>query len=328
MGFFTFAAKSGNDMRWKYEIGNLLGVIILLLAGLGGMAQDETLKELQEKALEVKKMPGRDSGKIWTVGGRYLLNVAQGSQSNWAAGGDEFSFSLNTNFGFFARYQEGGISWDNAIDLNYGIMNNTSQGTRKTDDRMDITTKPGYSITPTVNLATLFNFHSQFTKGYNYKSDGTRELLSNFMSPGYFLVSIGFDYRPSEGLSIFLSPITSRWVYVANDSLAAQGAYGVDSGQHVTNEIGAFASINYNKDFSKKISYSGRLDLFSNYKNNPQNIDLLMTNMLIAKISKIFSFNVSLNLIYDDDVKLFGKNNDSPALQIKQTFGAGVAVKF
>lgn len=307
-------------------------ILVALLFFIGfsssSFAQDKTIGELKSKALAEKDLPKRDSGILWTTGGNYMLNMGQGSLSNWAAGGEDFSFSLSTYFGLFARYKKDRMSWDNTVDLNYGLMNNSSQGTRKTDDRMDLTSKVGYSLTPTLGLATLLNFHSQFSKGYNYKSDGGRELLSNFMSPGYILLSLGLDYKPAKGLSIFVSPITSRWIFVSDDSLSAKGAYGVDPGKHVSNEVGAFASINYDKEFSKRLAYKGRLDLFSNYKHNPQNVDVMMNNMLIAKISKVFSFNVGLNLIYDDDVKLFGKNNDSPALQIKQMFGAGLTVKF
>ena len=74
-------------------------------------------------------------------------------------------------------------------------------------------------------LAALFNFHSQFSKGYKYNNDGTKDLLSNFLAPGYVLLSLGLDYKPAKGLSIFVSPITSRWTIVTNDSLSAKGLW-------------------------------------------------------------------------------------------------------
>ena len=46
-------------------------------------------------------------------------------------------------------------------------------------------------------------------------------------------------------------------------------------------------SVNYLKEFNKVITYKGRLDLFSNYKHNPQNVDLYFTNVLNIKLSKI-----------------------------------------
>ena len=292
-----------------------------------GFTQDPTVKDMKANASKEIKKDKIDSGKIWTTGGIFNLNIGQGSQSNWAAGGDEFSFSLASYLGFYAFYKKGRYSWDNTLDLNYGLLNTTTLGTRKNDDRIDLLSKVGYELRPKLNLAALFNFHSQFSKGYNYNSDGTKDILSDFFAPAYILLSLGLDYKPANGLSIFVSPITSRWTFVNNDSLSAKGAYGVTPGKKVKNEIGAFASINYLKNLNKVITYNGRLDLFSNYGHNPQNIDVMMNNMFTAKLSKILTASLGLDLIYDDDVKLFGPNHDSPAWQLKSLIGVGLSVK-
>jgi Protein of unknown function (DUF3078) len=307
--------------------------ILLFCIGLGivisnqSFGQDQTVKELQTKATREVKKAKIDSGKIWKAGGVFNLNIGQGSQSNWSAGGDDFSFSISSYFGLYAFYKKGKYSWDNTLDLNYGLVNTTSQGTRKNDDRIDFLSKVGYELKPKLSLTTLLNFHTQFSKGYNYTGSDSAELLSDFFSPAYVLLSFGLDYKPSDGLSIFVSPITSRWIIVSNDSLSAKGAYGVDSNKNIKNQVGAFASITYLKDLNKTITYNGRLDLFSNYGHNPQNIDVMMNNKFTAKLSKILSASLGLDLIYDDDVKLFGKNNDSPAWQLKSLIGVGLNVK-
>ena len=203
--------------------------------------------------------------------------------------------SIASYLGFYAFYKKDKYSWDNTIDLNYGLVNTTSLGTRKNDDRIDFLSKVGYALNPKLNVAGLLNFHSQFSKGYNYNSDGTKDLLSNFLAPGYVLLSLGLDYKPAEGLSIFVSPITSRWTIVNDDTLSAKGAYGVTPGKKVKNEIGAFASITYIKNLSKVIAYNGRLDLFSNYEHNPQNVDVMMNNMFTAKLSKVLTASLGLN---------------------------------
>ena len=302
-------------------------LIFFVIIVNNGFAQDPTVKDMKTNASKEIKKDKIDSGKIWNTGGVFNLNIGQGSQSNWAAGGDEFSFSLASYLGFYAFYTKGRYSWDNTLDLNYGLLNTTTLGTRKNDDRIDLLSKVGYELTPKLNLAGLFNFHSQFSKGYNYNSDGTKDILSDFLAPGYILLSLGLDYKPVNGLSIFVSPITSRWIIVRNDSLSAKGAYGVDPGKKSKNEIGAFMSVNYLHDLSKTISYKGRLDLFSNYQHNPQNIDVMMNNMFTAKLSKILTASLGLDLIYDDDVKLFGPNHDSPAWQLKSLIGVGLSVK-
>lgn len=300
----------------------------LLIFSTNTIAQDKTVKDLQSEATKDVKKQIIDSNKIWNTGGQFDLNLAQGSQSNWAAGGDDFSFSLNTYLGVYAFYKKGRYNWDNTLDLNYGFLNTTSLGSRKNDDRINLLTKAGYQIAPKLSLSALFNFRSQFSKGYNYNSDGTKELLSDFMSPGYILLSLGLDYKPADGLSIFVSPITSRWTIVRNDSLSAKGAYGVPVGAKSKNEIGAFVSVNYLHNLSKSITYKGRLDLFSNYEHNPQNVDVLMNNMFTANVSKVLTASVGLDLIYDDDVKLFGPNHDSPGLQSKSQIAVGMSLKF
>jgi hypothetical protein len=291
-------------------------------------AQDKTVKDLQKESTKGIKKQIIDSSKTWNTGGQFDLNLAQGSQSNWAAGGDDFSFSINSYLGVYAFYKKDRYSWDNTLDLNYGLVNTTSLGTRKNDDRINLLTKAGYQIAPKLSLSALFNFRSQFSKGYNYNSDGTKDLLSDFMSPAYVLVGLGLDYKPVEGLSIFISPVTSRWTIVRNDSLSIKGAYGVNPGEKSKNEIGAFVSVNYLHDLSKTITYKGRLDLFSNYEHNPQNVDVLMNNMFTAKVSKVLTASIGLDLIYDDDVKLFGPNHDSPGLQLKSQIAVGMSLKF
>ncbi|MGB3005173.1 MAG: DUF3078 domain-containing protein [Chitinophagaceae bacterium] len=291
-------------------------------------SQDQTVKELQAQASKtIKKDAADTSKKFWRKGGLYGFNLGQGSLSNWAAGGDEFSLSVNTLLSLYAFYQKDKNSWDNTFDVNLGYIKTTSLGNRKNDDRFDILSKYGYALNPKLNLATLFNLRSQFFKGYTY-SNNIATLSSNFFAPGYVLLSLGLDYKPTKNLSIFVSPLTSRWVFVNDDFLSAKGAYGVTPGKKSNNEIGAFASVNYLKDFNKFMTYKGRLDLFSNYKRKPKNVDLFMTNALTAKIGKIFTVTYGLDMIYDDDVRLFGPTKTSPGLQVKSIFGAGFQLKF
>jgi len=136
------------------------------------------------------------------------------------------------------------------------------------------------------------------------------------------------DYKPIKELSIFFSPTTARFVIVKDTALSNKGLYGVTPGEKSNFEFGAFVSVNYMKDFNKTLSYKGRLDLFSNYKHNPQNVDLYMTNALNVKLNKILALTWSVDLIYDDDVRLFGPTQTSPGLQLKSLVGVGLLVKF
>ncbi|HEY0039957.1 MAG TPA: DUF3078 domain-containing protein [Flavisolibacter sp.] len=303
----------------------LLGSMTLVLSA--AMAQDETVKSLKEESSKTIKKEADTTQRRWRRGGLYNLNLAQGSLTNWAAGGDDFSLSVTSYLNLYSFYKEGKKSWDNTLDFSFGYVNTTSLGGRKNDDRLDLLSKYGYALDSTWNLAVLANFRSQLARGYTYP-DGRKTFSSAFLSPAYILASIGLDYKPGPNFSFFISPVTSRWLIVKDDSLSAKGLYGVEPGRHSKAEFGAFASANYIKEISPSIQYRGRLDLFSNYQRNPQNIDLFMTNVFSVKLSRLLSANWNIDFIYDDDVRIFGKNGTSPALQIKSLIGAGLQVKF
>ncbi|WP_205509448.1 DUF3078 domain-containing protein [Longitalea arenae] len=293
------------------------------------VAQDKTVQELRKESGKSITKDDKDTvAKTWKTGGMFNGTVGQTSLSNWAAGGDQFSFNANGLLSLYAFYKKGIHSWDNSIDMELGYINSTSLGTRKTNDRLDIISKYGCQLFDHMYLTGLFNFRSQFTEGYTYPNDTTRIKQSTFLAPAYVIVALGMDWKPSPTFSLFLSPITSRWVIVRDDSLSAKGAYGVDTGRTSRNEIGAYLTATVNREIIKNLTYKAKLDLFSNYKHNPQNIDLFMTNLLSMNVYKGFSFNLGADLIYDDDVRTFGKEKNAPRLQVRQFIGIGYQRKF
>jgi hypothetical protein len=266
----------------------------------------------------------------WKTGGLLSLTFNQAALSNWSSGGDKSALSLNSLVNLYAFYVDGRRSWDNFLNAQYGIANTTSLGTRKTQDMFNVTSKYGYDVGKKWYLSGLFDFRTQFAPGYNYPDAKTRVLTSDLLAPAYLLLSLGMDYKPTSNFSLFLSPATLRELIVNNDSLAAVGAFGVDSGKKSRLEFGAYASINYSSNISKTAVYTGRLDLFSDYLNNPQNIAFYMTNVLTVKVTSIISMNLALTLIYDDRVKSVKSDGTpgGPALQLQEVIGIGVAYKF
>jgi hypothetical protein len=268
----------------------------------------------------------------WKTGGVMSLTFNQAALSNWSAGGDKSAISLNALGNLYAFYADGRRSWDNFLNMQFGIANTTSLGTRKTNDLIDLTSKYGYDVGKKWYLTTLFDFRSQFAPGYNYPSSdaSSRVLTSNWLAPAYVLLSLGMDYKPNNSFSLFLSPITAREVIVNNDSLAAVASFGVDSGKKSRFEFGAYVSINYQTNLSKTAAYTGRLDLFSDYTRTPQNIAVYMTNVLNVKVTSLISMLLSVNLIYDNNIKSVKDDGSpaGPALQLQETIGIGLAYKF
>src|SRR3954462_9265272 len=113
----------------------LILLSLLTVIACAAHSQDQTVTDLKNaSSREIKKDPNDTVPKIWRKGGIYGINVSQGSLSNWAAGGDDFSLSVKSVLSLFAFYKKDKHSWDNTLDFNLGYVNTTSLGSRKNDD--------------------------------------------------------------------------------------------------------------------------------------------------------------------------------------------------
>jgi len=160
---------------------------------------------------------------------------------------------------------------------------------RKSTDKIEFNSKVGYNTGGGWNYAGLVNFKSQFAPGYNYK-DGVRdgEPISQFLAPAYINIALGMDYK-TEYLSFFISPATGKFTIVKDDALSAAGEFGVDPGDKFRAEFGGSARLAFKKEIFKNVTAATKLDLFSNYFHNPQNIDVDWTFMLNMKVKEWLS---------------------------------------
>ena len=186
---------------------------LLIMIYTGTKSQDGTVKDLKAASEKtISKDPKDTAQSKWKTGGIFNLNINQGSLSNWAAGGDKFSFSLNAYLNLYGFYKKNKHSWDNSLDLTYGIVNTTSLGSRKASDRIDLLSKYGYAVSKKWNAAILFNLRTQFADGFTYSKTAagkdTSSLISRSFAPAYVLLSLGFDYKPTANFSFFISPLT------------------------------------------------------------------------------------------------------------------------
>ena len=287
------------------------------------LAQDATIQELKSTA-EKKIADDTTHKEGWKKGININLGLAQGNTSNWAAGAEKSSFTINTYVNLFANLKRGDNEWTNNLDLFYAMINTTSQGTRKNDDRIDYFTKYTHKIKPKWGFGVVGNFRTQFTDGFNYDKT-PREKISGFFAPAYLTLAPGFDWTPSEWFSVFLSPISGRWTYVSDDNLTS--LYNVNPGKNLRTEMGGYLSANFKKDIAKNVNFKSRFDLYSNYLEKPQNVDVFWTNVLTLKVNKFLNVTYNFDLIYDDDVKIFGPNGDAPRTQIKSLLSVNFTTK-
>lgn len=271
----------------------------------------------------------------WKRGGQGTLNFSQVSLSNWAQGG-ESSLALQGIFNLFAKYEQEKNRWETSLDGAYGIVKSGAIPTRKSDDKIDFNSKYGrQTASNKLFYSALFNFKSQFAPGYNYPN--TSNVIANFMAPGYFLLSMGMDYLPNPDLSFYLSPFTGKMTVVFDPTLAKAGAFGVDSGKHIRIEPGAYFTMKYKHAIMENVTLNTKLDLFSNYLVNPQNVDVNWDVLISMKVNKYLSASVNATMIYDDDIQVpvfedvagvKTQVGSGPRLQFKEVIGIGLSYKF
>ena len=231
------------------------------------LASTTTFAQVTDAEKDLKTQ-STDTLEGWKNGGAVSINFSQLSLSNWAAGGLN-SINVNSFFSYYANYTKGDISWDNSFDLGFGIVRQGDDQAPwvKSDDKLDFTSKFGKKASDKLYYAGLLNFRTQFVEGY--ETPARANLISNFLAPGYLLTALGVDYKPSDKLSLFIAPVTHKSTIVMDEFLSDAGAFGVDMGSTMRSEFGGYLRVQFKSDIAKNINYTTRLDLFSNYMNNP-----------------------------------------------------------
>lgn len=308
--------------------------------------QEEELKKTTENLKEVVK---KDTIEGWKKGGAGNIGFSQVTLSNWAAGGQNTISILNT-LNLFANYKKGNSTFDNTLDIAFGVVKQGTDEFRKNDDRFEFNSKYGRKAFKNFYYAGLLNFRTQFAPGFNLPNDSV--VISDLLAPGYLTIALGMDYKPNQKFTAFLSPLTGKITFVNNTTLANAGAFGVEAavkddlgniitpGKKIRYEFGGYFRMIFKtdlgkSDFGKNATFQTRLDLFSNYLNNPQNLDVNWETNLLVKVGKYIVLNFATLLIYDHDIMIgVDTNGDKtpdifgPRTQFRQIFALGFSYKF
>lgn len=271
---------------------------------------------------------------LWKFNGVTSLNFSQMSLVNWAAGGENSLagngfVNLNANY----KSRDGNASWTNELYLGYGLIKQGESAVRKSDDKIDLASKFGYKASKHWSYTGLLGFKTQFAEGYDNPGDlENRTKISNFMAPGYLNLSFGMDYKPNDKLTVYISPVSGKMTFVMDDDLA--GSFGVDPEKNVRSEFGGFVKIGFTSPIMKNVKLNTKIDLFSNYLENPQYVDVNFDLLLSMKVNEFISASFITQLIYDYDIRYDIVNDlgeitgTESRIQLKQLFGVGLTYSF
>jgi len=274
-------------------------VLLLLLCGFVAKAQETKI----------------DSIKNWKTEGKATLLFNQSSFSNWISGGEN-AVAGNLNINYLFNYKKANWTWNNTVNIAYGINDSKSNGTRKTEDRIEWKTLVGYKKDKNWYYSFFLNFQTQITAGYDYKKDPNATVpTSRGFAPAYINFGPGIMYEESADLKINLAPATSKLTIVTDETLSNQGAYGVKPGKQVKEDLGFFASVYHKRTVMENVDMVNILSIYVNYLDNLKNIDFDYRLKFVMKVNKYMSTNLNFQFVYNDDAL--------SRLQFKEIFGIG-----
>ena len=277
----------------------------------------------------------------WSTDLKTQINIGQTSLNNWAAGGDN-TVSMSAFIDGNANWKLGEMFWNNRLQLDYGFLYASSKPiVQKSNDRIYLESKWGYKAPSTRYLyfSANYDFKSQFTTGYDYKTPASvtdpsgnelkgsalrdvwrdaRALKSGFLAPAYTNIALGIDFVPNKWFTLNFAPLTGDLVIVKNAAL--RGSYSMplkekyvgvenlptDGSQYSSVRFGfgaqlkMDAKVNINDNFA----YSTQVVLFANYLDINHCPRINWDNRIDWKLAKYFSFTIATNLIYDDTIMI------------------------
>ena len=278
----------------------------------------------------------------WTNSLKTNVNLGQTSLTNWAAGGDN-TVSLAAFVDGNANWAQGDMFWNNRLQLDYGFLYASSKPIlQKNTDRIYLESKWGYKTESMKNFyfSANYDFKSQFTTGYDYKTPSSvtdaegnelkgsalrdvwrdaRALKSGFLAPAYTNIALGIDFVPNKWFSLNFAPLTGDLVIVkdaalrGNYSMPLKDKY-VDVTENLPTDGSQFSSVRFGFGAQLKMdakvnvndnfAYSTQVVLFANYLDMNHCPRINWDNRIDWKLAKYFSFTITTNLIYDDTIMI------------------------
>jgi len=279
---------------------------------------------------DTTKQVTADSIPKWNFGGVSTLNFTHLGLSNWAAGGEK-SYSLAGLFNGFIKHKQGKRHWDNSLSLGYGVIKQDDHDMRKADDKVDFMSTLGYRAVNEWYYSAMINLRTQMATGYKYEKDtNMRTLISDFMAPAYIVSSVGMEYKTKkDNFHLLLSPATGKTTILTNDSLSQAGAFAVEPGRKSRQELGGYLKVSLKKTLFENVNLAAKMDIFSNYMDSPENIDINIEALLTMKVNKFLSASFTAHVIYDDDINITDKYGKvGPRTQLKEILAIGLSYKF
>lgn len=279
------------------------------------------------KLLEVQKIYIKP--QYWKYRSEASFVLSQTALTNWVRGGENSVASLMEIMGF-ADYNNKplNVSSNNFIRLKLGFLKSGDNPLRKNVDLLETNSKLNHKAFGKFDFSGILLFKTQIAIGKNYNTDPP-EIVSKFFNPAILTAGIGLDYKPNKTTSFNFSPLSYKGTFVTDTVMIDQTKYGIQKDRRSLNEPGVSLLVTNEYKPFKNVTVINRLQLFTSYINNPQNIDVDWEMNVAASLNWFTDVRFNAHLIFDDDTKtVVLDDNKQPELRPDGTVKKTARIQF
>jgi hypothetical protein len=253
--------------------------------------------------------------------------LSQATLSNWVKGGEN-SLSTMMDITEYANYENKTLNLAsyNFVRVKLGFL--VSGGdVRKNVDLIETNSKLNHKAFGKFDFSGIMLFKTQLAPGWDYSAD-TAIMVSKFLNPATLTLGFGLDYKPNKNTSINFSPFSYKGTYMTDTVNLDQTLYGIPKNKKALHEPGISLMVTHEYKPLKSVTITNRLQLFTNYVNNPQNIDVDWEMIATANLNWFTDVRLNTHLIYDDDTKSQVFVSGIPVLNPDETPKKNARVQF
>jgi Protein of unknown function (DUF3078) len=287
------------------------------------------------KLLDVQKIVLKTQYWKYRTEASFILN--QAALTNWVKGGEN-SISTAVDVTTYADFnnKEAKLSSSNFARMKLGFLRTGDNGIRKNLDLLETSSKLNHKAFGKFDFSGIMLFKTQVATGFTYATVNEIEestLVSKMFNPTILTIGFGLDYKPNKNTSINFAPLSYKGTFVPDTANIDQTKYGILADKKSKNEPGVSLMISNKFSPIKNLTLTNRVQLFTNYINNPQNIDVDWELIAVASLNWFTDVRFNAHLIFDDDTKTPKLNSDNSVsntarIQFKEMLGFSFIFKF
>ncbi len=274
------------------------------------------IKDEKFDAPKKLEKPVDDDGP-WEHSGTESLQVSQTYLENWTKGG-ESSIAVTSDLLLKADYNKNKIEWESYIRDQVGIVNSETYNAQISTDQIEANSKIGLQASKKWYYSFVSNFKSQVFN--NYTDETKEEMTSRILSPAYFTLSLGMDYKPSKNFTLMLSPVSAKLTYVMDTVNIDQTDYNIDDNKKSAFNNGLSVTNTVKWEISTELNLTSSLDAFIGYGSSSDLYQIDYEVIFNMRINKYLSTKVNTQFRYF--------TNESLSLQIRENIAVSLNYTF